>query len=201
MSVSQSNYDPAASPEANGVARQCLLWVLADGEPILQEDQSRCARLIQGAMDQWAAHRAEELAATEMQGLRAQRDAAMTIIELKDDLLRDKLSELIAIKNKMAEPWINPEWVKSLEEENYNLRELAAIGAKWRENSSLGAWFPFSAEELDNLRKRIHEMSALLERMPHFHDSYNPEDRMDMTGTCPHDCPRCQWDKLKAASS
>lgn len=38
--------------------------------------------------------------------------------------------------------------------------EDAEIGRRWRENSSLEAWFPFTAEELNRLKKQIADMST-----------------------------------------
>jgi len=46
-------------------------------------------------------------------------------------------------------------------EELEQLRKDAEIGTRWRENSSLEEWFPFTAKEMDRLRKtdgRIREI-------------------------------------------
>ncbi len=46
-------------------------------------------------------------------------------------------------------------------------------------------------------------MEKLLNKVPHFHSEYNPEDRMDIRdgqdrhGQCAGDCPACQWEKLR----
>ncbi len=41
--------------------------------------------------------------------------------------------------------------------------ELAAIGARWRKDSSLEKWFPFTAQELTDLRKALADVMSLID--------------------------------------
>lgn len=53
-------------------------------------------------------------------------------------------------------------WATDAQAEIDRLRADAEIGRKWRENSGLAEWFPFSAQELDRLRA---ERDALRNRL------------------------------------
>lgn len=46
-------------------------------------------------------------------------------------------------------------------EELDQLRKDAEIGKRWRENSSLEEWFPFTAKEMDDLRKTDERMREI----------------------------------------
>jgi hypothetical protein len=55
--------------------------------------------------------------------------------------------------------------------QNEELAELAAIGAQWRDNSSLEKWFPITAlkmvekrNEIERLKAESSQMAALLDR-------------------------------------
>lgn len=50
--------------------------------------------------------------------------------------------------------------IAALKEENERLKPLAEIGEKWRSNSSLKEWFPYTAEELDHLKARVAELET-----------------------------------------
>lgn len=82
----------------------------------------------------------------------------------------------------------------ALKEENERLKPLAEIGEKWRSNSSLKEWFPYTAEELDHLKARVAELEALsadslLSHFPGRHlqiDLYPSGGRIEATG-----CEEC----------
>lgn len=64
-------------------------------------------------------------------------------------------SELLLIAKDPLIGQALADWAQKVCELVVSLRDDAAIGEKWRTNSSLEAWFPFTAEELARLKAEL----------------------------------------------
>lgn len=100
--------------------------------------------------------------ASQIAFLQGKLEACKPVLE---DLARYDVGEqacLASDAQKLLDNWPSDTLYHFFNQEDPHLQEDLEIGRKWRTNSALESWFPFTAAELDVLRNKVVSLESAL---------------------------------------